>query len=120
MKTFLGVALGALLLSAPVIATAASGGDAANMVGVVSTSETLGNRGSNQMPVFNYNAPASDPVTISTPYTIGNRGSNELPVFDYRGAVPLYASPFAVTGDVSGLPGQLGSTSLANGTGGGR
>lgn len=120
MKTFLGVALGALLLSAPGIATAASTGNRAMMVGVVSTPETLGNSGSNQLPVFNYNAPASDPVTISIPYTLGNRGSEQPPVFDYRGVVPLYASPFAVTGNVSGLPGQLGSMPLGNRTGGGR
>lgn len=87
--TLRGATLGALLLAAPVIATAAPAGQPAEVVGVASTPYTYGNGDSEAMPVFNYKKSGGDPPTISTPYTLGNRGSNQAPVFQYRGAAPL-------------------------------
>lgn len=113
----LGTTLGALLLAAPVIATAAPAGEPAKVVGVASTPYTFGNGDSEAMPVFNYQEKSGgDPATISTPYTRGNRGSNQAPVFDYRGAAPLTVM-FNKDGRIV-LPG--GVPALVNRTGDGR
>lgn len=119
MKAFLAVILGALLVSASALAAPANKAVDQALHGgmVVSTPETLGNYGSEALPVFIYDDPASDPVTISTPNTFGNGVSQQMPVFNYRGAVPVYWVSGSATTQNSGL--FPSTSSLVNRTGDG-
>lgn len=94
MKTILALSLGFLMMAGG--ATAFAQGTAGNGA-VVSTPYTEQQNGSEQMPLFDYTAPAgepADPVTISTPQLAG--GSETEAVFNYHFAVPTTHS---VTGD---------------------
>ncbi|MGH7056345.1 MAG: hypothetical protein ACREFZ_00475 [Acetobacteraceae bacterium] len=123
MKTFLGVTLGALLLSAS--AMAETPGSPASLtpqgpaaVGVVSTPYTGHASGSEQMPVFEYTAPAgepADPVVLSTPQQYAG-GSEQMPVFNYQDSVPMTAG--FVAGSVGALDAANGVPSLVDRHGG--
>lgn len=87
MKTILALSLGALMMAGGAAAYAEG---APESTGVASTPYTAQQTGSEQMPVFNYTAPAgepADPVTISTPQLAG--GSQMEPTFNYHFAVPM-------------------------------
>ncbi len=118
MKIILGAALGALLLSAPVMAQAQShpagqSSQAEPMIGVFSQSPIAGEDSRDgQTPGV--------PVVgvVSTPYTYGSGDSQATPRFDYRGAVRVDQG-VAVPGN--GDPALPDSTmGLVNQTGGGR
>ncbi|MGH7079663.1 MAG: hypothetical protein ACREFU_16395 [Acetobacteraceae bacterium] len=118
MKSLFAATLGALLLSTSAMAAPANtAADPAPQGGVVvSAPETLGNYGSQALPVFNYSDPGSDPVTISTPNSFGNGASQQTPIFNYQGAVPVYGTPGSVARPDSVLfPSTVG---LMNQTGG--
>lgn len=97
MKTFLGAALGALLLSTSAMAatTNSRSGPAPESpegAGIVSTPYAE-HTGGQQMPVFLYTAPAgepADPVVVSTPQLAD--GSEQESVFNYRFVVPATRS----------------------------
>ncbi len=124
MKTLFGAALGALLLSASAMAaTPGSPGSVtpqgSAVLAVVSTPYTAHASGSEQMPVFDYTAPAgepADPVVVSASQFPG--ASAKLPVFSYRGAVPVNGSAGGTAGQNSRL--FPSTTYLVNQTGGGR
>lgn len=98
MKTFLGAALGALLLSTSAMAATTSSQSGLTPpnpegAGIVSTPYTA-HTGGQQMPVFVYTAPAgepADPVVVSTPQLAD--GSEQEPVFNYHFVVPATRSP---------------------------
>jgi hypothetical protein len=115
MKTILGAALGALLLSGSAMAQTL--GDPAGqspqttpVIGVFSHNPLSPNAGTTSgIPVVGVD---------STPYTYGNGDSNAMPRFDYQGAVPVEEG-VAVPGN--GDPPLPDSTmALVNRTGGGR
>lgn len=124
MKTFLGAALGALLLSTS--AMAATAGSPASVtpqgpgvVSVLSTPYTEQARGSEQMPVFDYAAPAgdpADPATISAPQFPG--ASEQMPVFNYRESVPMIASVSGISHQGVSVPAS--TVSLLENTASGR
>lgn len=87
MKTIMALSLGVLMMAGGATAYAEGAPDS---TGVVSTPYTEQRTGSQQMPVFDYTAPAgepADPVTISTPQFPG--GSEMEPTFNYHFAVPM-------------------------------
>lgn len=94
MKTFLGAALGALLISGTAMAA----------------------------PLGQPAAPASQGLevasTVSTPYTSGNGASQRTPVFNYNGSVPVSASIPGTAHQGLVLPDS--TMKLVNQTGGGR
>lgn len=94
MKTIMALSLGVLMMAGGATAFAAGAPDDA---GVVSTPYTEQQVGSQQMPVFDYAAPAgapADPVTISTPELPG--GSQMEPTFNYHLATPVVRTLHAV------------------------